>query len=59
MKKYLIHERRNGTCTVSIDGHEVYDDAPYGNDKVVIFKDHDAAFEFIERAKLDEIAEIE
>ena len=48
--KYHIKEfARNRWNVIAPDGIPVYDDAPYGNDKPLIFRDEDEALDYVDR----------
>lgn len=49
-KPYTAKEfRRNRWHVIDPDGHPLYDDAPYGNDKPLVFWDEDDATECAKR----------
>lgn len=51
--RYYAKEYARGRWhVITPDRRPIYDDAPYGNDKPVIFRDEDAAIECAERCNM-------
>ena len=53
MKYYAKQFALNRWHVIAPDGVPIYDGAPYGRDKPVVFKDEDSAIECAERCNLE------
>ena len=52
--KYRLRELSLGRFhIIAPNGLPIYDDAPYGNDKPLIFRDEDSAIEVVNRMNLE------
>jgi len=45
---YYAKQSSNGWHVINPDGHPITDNAPYGQDRVLVFRDEDQALERVE-----------